>query len=91
MKTCNCSNDGVRSTFKFCPYCGGKFITPPKRYRYEGMMGSLAKKGSYAISTGDIRPPKKGEYYLSGAQPIAYKAPNDLSTSFLIAEIINPL
>jgi hypothetical protein len=33
-----------------------------------------------------FRAPKKGEYYVSGAIPAAYKAKNDLSTSFLIVE-----
>lgn len=32
------------------------------------------------------RPPRKGEYYLSGAVPFAYIAPNDLSTPYLIVE-----
>lgn len=31
------------------------------------------------------RPPKKGEWYLSGAFVEAYQAPNDLSTAFHIA------
>lgn len=31
-----------------------------------------------------VRPPRKGEWYLSGAIPMAYKAPNDLSTSFIV-------
>jgi len=30
--------------------------------------------------------PKKGEYYVSGAIPMAYKAPNNLSRSFMIVE-----
>jgi hypothetical protein len=30
--------------------------------------------------------PKKGEYYVSGAIPQAYKAPNDLIGSYLIVE-----
>lgn len=29
-----------------------------------------------------FRPPKKGEFYLSGAIIAAYRAPNDLSTSY---------
>jgi hypothetical protein len=61
------------------------FIAPPKKYRYEGQG---LDKGGYAINTKVKRPPKKGEYYLSGANPIAYRAPNDLSTAYLIAEII---
>ncbi len=46
--------------------------------------------GSYAINTGVKRPPKKGEYYLSGSTPMAYRAPNDLGQAYLIAEIIIP-
>lgn len=32
------------------------------------------KKGLVAIKTGEKRPPKEGEWYLSGAIPEAYKA-----------------
>lgn len=32
------------------------------------------------------RPPKKGEYYLSGAKIAVYKAPNDLSCPYLVVE-----
>lgn len=32
----------------------------------------------------DFRPPKKGEYYLSGAIIAAYMAPNDLLASYII-------
>jgi len=87
MKSCKCSNIGVRTEFKFCPYCGGQFIVPPKRYRYERM---AYNDGSYAINTKQYRTPKKGEYYISGAVPMAYIAPNDLSQNFYIAEIIKP-
>ncbi len=38
-----------------------------------------------AIRTGEFRPPRKGEWYISGAIPAAYRAPNDLSTSYHIA------
>jgi hypothetical protein len=41
--------------------------------------------------TGEYRPPKKGEYYISGAIPEVYKAPNDLSQDHTIATPIpNP-
>jgi hypothetical protein len=33
------------------------------------------------------RPPKKGEWYLSGAAINAYRAPNDLTTEFHIAKL----
>jgi hypothetical protein len=36
------------------------------------------------------RPPRKGEYYLSGAIPAAYIAPNDLTTAYLIVEPVEP-
>ena len=42
-----------------------------------------------AIWTGEKRNPKKDEYYLSGAQIMAYKAPNDLSTPYSIAKLVN--
>lgn len=32
-----------------------------------------------------MRTPKKGEYFLSGAIPVAYYAPNDLTTEYWIA------
>lgn len=34
------------------------------------------------------RNPKKGEYYLSGAWPKAYKAPNDLSSAYIIVKVV---
>lgn len=34
----------------------------------------------------DFRPPRKGEMYLSGAIVGWYKAPSDLSDSFLVVE-----
>lgn len=42
----------------------------------------------YALSTGEFRPPKKGEWYLSGATVEAYYAPNDLSTPYHIARLV---
>lgn len=41
-----------------------------------------------AINTGVFRNPKKGEYYLSGAIPEAFHAPNNLSTAFYIMDIV---
>jgi hypothetical protein len=40
----------------------------------------------YTYEAVDYRPPCKGEYYLSGAIPQAYLAPNDLSTPFLVVK-----
>jgi hypothetical protein len=33
---------------------------------------------------GEFRAPKKGEWYASGAEPMAYKAKNDLSSAYQI-------
>lgn len=41
-----------------------------------------------AVMIGRIRPPKKGEWYLSGAIPTAYRAPNDLTTSYHIMKLV---
>jgi hypothetical protein len=38
--------------------------------------------------TGEKRAPKRGEWYLSGAIPAAYQAPNDLSTEYHIVELV---
>lgn len=40
-----------------------------------------------AIWTGERRPPRKGEWYLSGAIIEAYMAPNDLSSPHAIATL----
>lgn len=40
-----------------------------------------------AIYAQEKRPPKAGEWYLSGSTPEAYRAPNDLSTAYHIAKL----
>lgn len=35
-----------------------------------------------------LRAPKKGEWYLSGAIPMAYRAPNDLRGIYYIMDIV---
>jgi hypothetical protein len=47
-----------------------------------------AVKGVSAQWTGEKRPPRKGEWYLSGAIIEAYLAPNDLSTPYHIARLV---
>lgn len=44
--------------------------------------------GFRAVDTGEKRPPCRGEWYLSGAIIAAYRAPNDLGTSYHIARIV---
>ena len=42
-----------------------------------------------AIKTGEFRPPKKGEYYISGAVPTVYRALADLDDSYHIAKKVH--
>ena len=41
-----------------------------------------------AVETARYREPKQGEWFISGAIPEAYQAPNDLSTKYQIAELV---
>ena len=41
-----------------------------------------------AINSGVFRKPRKGEWFLSDAIPEAYRAPNDLSQKYFIANLI---
>jgi len=40
-----------------------------------------------AVRTGEFRPPRRGEWYLSGARVVAYRAPNDFTTPYHIARL----
>jgi hypothetical protein len=53
----------------------GDFLTPKQYYQYA------------AVWTGEKREPKKGEWYISGAVPTAYKAINDLTEKYHIAKV----
>ena len=66
-----------------------------RRYRNAdallGSIGPLARARAerlqtpeYLERTGEFRAPKKGEYYLSGAIPQAYRALNDLTQVYHI-------
>lgn len=46
------------------------------------------KIGIAAILTGEKRFPKKGEWYLSGAKPEAWRAPNDLTHTHSILQLV---
>jgi len=86
-----CPRPTLREDFRFCPYCG-KQLTQQDRiwYRYEGQKGGHKNPpASYAIPTGEFREPKKGEYFISGAEPMAYLAYNDLSMKYHIAKIVH--
>jgi hypothetical protein len=41
-----------------------------------------------AVPTDEFRPPRAGEWYLSGATPTAWRAPNDLSTPYRILRLV---
>lgn len=41
-----------------------------------------------AVKIAEFRCPKRGEWFISGAIPQAYKAPNDLSTPYHIAKLV---
>lgn len=54
-----------------------------------GRPSSTSHQPQYrAQYTGEYRPPRKGEWYLSGSPVEAYRAPNDLSQPFHIARIV---
>ncbi len=46
------------------------------------------RKNIMAVYIGEKRCPKKNEWYLSGAIVEAYRAPNDLSTEYMIAKLV---
>jgi len=48
----------------------------------------IQRRNIKARWTGEKRCPKAGEWYLSGARIAAYRAPNDLSTEYHIAELV---
>lgn len=50
-------------------------------------IGYLPMQNIAAKWNGEKRCPKKGEWYLSGARIAAYRAPNDLSSEYHIANI----
>jgi len=47
--------------------------------------GHIVKGHYHFYDVVGYRPPKAGEYYISGAIPEVYKAENDLTTPYLVA------
>jgi len=81
---CTCSKHVLQTPF--CPQCGGKKpVGKQKRYPVEGR---AVYKPILAVRTDQFREPKKGEYYLSGAIPVAYRALSDLSSKFWICQTV---
>lgn len=50
--------------------------------------GTISGKGIAGKWTGEKRAPKAGEYYISGAIPQVYRAPNDLTQDHAIARLV---
>lgn len=49
---------------------------------------AVTQRDMRAVRTSDYREPKAGEWYLSGAIPTAYLAPNDLCTAYYICRLV---
>jgi hypothetical protein len=58
-------------------------IKLPEKLHFEALGGQAATQMRRFTRLG-FRPPMKGEYYVSGARPAAYKAPNDLTTAYCV-------
>jgi hypothetical protein len=65
--------------------------SPGKRPRAYPLAAEYRYKhvGMAAQPVGERRPPKAGEWYLSGAIPEAYRAPTDLSVPFHIVRLVS--
>jgi len=68
-------------------------IEERKRFQRPGDSHVLQSKPPHVRALAMIgkeyfRCPRKGEWYISGAEPEAYRAPNDLSSEYRIAELI---
>lgn len=50
--------------------------------------GGIVDGNVMAVNSKEYRCPLKGEWYLSGAIPGAYQAPNDLSQEYWIATLV---
>lgn len=82
-----------------CPHCGKSLkaadlpnqtkVHPLGRYTIADSLNAAERKEgfTYAVYTGEKRPPRRGEWYLSGAIVGAYRAHSDLSTEFHIATL----
>jgi hypothetical protein len=66
---------------KFYPL--GDFLTFDELKKFGNLRSQV-----HAIYTDDKRTPKKGEWFLSGAEVHAYRARNDLTTVYHIAILV---
>lgn len=51
-------------------------------------LSGLSIRDVRAVWTGEKRPPRKGEWYLSGAIVETYRAPNDITEAMHIARLV---
>ena len=86
MAVKNCCNRCATLYAKSARYCGHCGLAANEYASTAYMVEGNAKK--WAVATGEHRPPKAGELYISGALPMAYRAPNDFGTSYNIARAL---
>ena len=67
----------------------GKKWTLPDHVRVTGSLSYMAKCYNYRVI--GFKPPRKGDWYLSGASVSAWQAPNDLDTPYLIIKLTDEL
>jgi hypothetical protein len=48
----------------------------------------IARQNIFGVPTGEFRPPRAGEWYISGAIPLAYRAAGNFSIKFHIAKLV---
>ena len=60
---------------------------PPRPVHFEGLVNNPSSQLNMRwVRVIEYRPPRKGEYYLSGAIVEAFKAKNNLTSSYWIVE-----
>jgi len=65
---------------------GSRVYTLPISLLFEKLEDEHPRSCRYDIL--GMRRPRRGEHYISGAIPYAYKAPNDLSDEFIVVRPI---
>lgn len=55
---------------------------------YPGEHSYATRPRQMFVKTGEFRAPRKGEFYLSGAIPCAYRAPNNFTQPYHIMRAI---
>ena len=86
MKTYRIYDRIPRDTLRCLGIPVDTFVQPWANISYGGQVRGtdIALK---AVMTGEYREPKQGEWYISGAVPEAYLAPNDLGMKHHIAKL----